>query len=64
MMGRWTAGKQGSWQATTKQVRKMPEETKVFIKDIEELKQFIKMNKKKEDYFDNIVEKVISKNSR
>jgi len=39
----------------------MAEEAKVFIKDIEELKQFIKMNKRKEDYFDNIVEKVISK---
>jgi len=37
------------------------QEDRVFIKDIEELKQFIKMNKKKEDYFDNIVEKVISK---
>jgi len=64
MTAKWTAGKQGSWLATTKQVRKMPEETKVFIKDIEELKQFIKMNKKQEDYFDNIVERVISKNSR
>ncbi len=42
----------------------MSEEARTFIKDIEELKQFIKMNKKKEDYFDNIVEKVISKNSR
>lgn len=64
MMERWTAGKQGSWQATTKQVKKMSGEEKVFIKDIEELKQFIKMNKKREDYFDNIVAKVISKNSR
>ncbi len=41
---------------------KMAEEPKTFIKDIEELREFIKMNKKKEDYFDNIVEKVISKN--
>jgi len=38
----------------------MPPEPKTMIKDIEELREFIKMNKKKEDYFDHIVDKVIS----
>jgi hypothetical protein len=42
----------------------MPEEPKTLIKDIEELREFIKMNKKKEDYFDHIVEKVMSRGSR
>ncbi len=37
---------------------------RTFIKDIEELREFIKMNKKKEDYFDHIVDRVISKNSK
>ncbi len=42
----------------------MPEEPKTLIKDVEELREFIKMNKKKEDYFDHIVEKVMSRGSR
>lgn len=37
---------------------------RTFIKDIEELREFIKMNKKREDYFDHIVDRVISKNSK
>jgi hypothetical protein len=39
----------------------MTEDDKVFITDVEELRQFIRMNKRKEDYFDNIVDRVISK---
>ena len=34
---------------------------RTFIRDVEELKEFIKTNKEREDYFDKIVEKVISK---
>ena len=42
----------------------MPAEPRTMIKDIEELREFIKMNKRKEDYFDHIVEKVISGNTK
>jgi hypothetical protein len=41
----------------------MPENKQV-IKDIEELKQFIKANKKEEDYFSRIIEKAVSKDSK
>jgi hypothetical protein len=33
-----------------------------FIRNIEELKQFVKMNKDREDYFNNIIEEIISHN--
>ncbi len=35
---------------------------KQVIKDLEELKQFIKASKKEEDYFNRIIEKAISRN--
>ena len=39
----------------------MDDEPKTFIKDIDELREFIKMNKRKQDYFDSVVKKAISK---
>lgn len=33
-----------------------------FIRNIEELKQFVKMNKDREDYFEHIIEEALSKN--
>lgn len=34
---------------------------KLYIEDTEELRNFIKTNKEKEDYFDRVIEKVMSK---
>ena len=48
----------------TRLVKQMVDDDKTFIKDVEMLREFIKMNKRKEDYFDHIVEKVISKGSK
>lgn len=39
----------------------MIEGPKTFIKDIEQLREFIKMNKRKQDYYDDVVKKAISK---
>jgi len=36
------------------------EEPKVFIKDIDDLREFIKLNRQKRDYFDHIIEKTRS----
>lgn len=49
----------------TKQAEKdMEDSPRTFIRDIDELKEFIKTNKEREDYFDRLIEKVISKSSR
>ncbi len=37
---------------------------KTLIKDIEELKEFIKLNKKQEDYFNKVLEKAASKGGK
>ena len=47
----------------TNQVKtKMREREKTFIKDIDELKEFVRMAKNREDYFDHIIDEVISNN--
>lgn len=42
----------------------MVEGPKTNIKDIEELRMFIKMNKRKEDYFNGVVDKAMRKKRR
>jgi hypothetical protein len=37
---------------------------RTLIKDIEELKEFIKQNKKQQDYFDQVLEKAFSKGGK
>ena len=42
----------------------MVEEPKTMIQDVEQLRMFMKMNKRKEDYFKGVVEKVMRKRRR
>ena len=37
---------------------------KTLIKDIEELREFIKQNKRQEDYFNKVLEKAVSKGGK
>ena len=37
---------------------------RTLIKDIEELKEFIKQNKRQEDYFNRVIERAVSKGGR
>jgi hypothetical protein len=42
----------------------MVEEPRTLIQDIEQLRMFIKMNKRKEDYFAGVVDKAMRKRRR
>lgn len=42
----------------------MEEEPRTQIKDIDQLRMFIKMNKRKDDYFNGVVEKALQKKRR
>ena len=35
--------------------------TRVFIKDITELKEFIKLHKRKEEYFNHVMDEIVAK---
>ncbi len=50
------------WQAKNSLEEQMTTD-KVFIKDIKQLREFIKLEKNKEEYFDHIMDKIMTRSA-